>query len=307
MKSLPGILTSRYAGWVAVLLAGLAACQGVELGVGVKPAVPPPDPAVVQQIEGAKAEVAAAEQKTQEAARLAGEAEAARAAAVAAAADLERKVAAGEATEDELERARLRATEAATEATQAKERADRARAWTDDFSTRVTAANDRLAKAEEAWRDAEGQGLDIEGPKDTTPWGLLSWAICVGPSAFSRSQSWIAIPLEPRSRHRRRISSPERLHGRYVLGRSARRMPRLDLPSQIRRLRQLPSLPLEQPATASSDRWIGRPTQLQFAGDPPALEPQPVEPHDLLQSIHARPPRRHGSVLGLETQERGPE
>lgn len=180
MKSLSGILTSRSAGWAAVLLAGLAACQGVELGVGVKPAVPPPDPVVAQQIVGAKAEVAAAEQKTQEAARLAAEAEAARAAAVASVADLERQVAAGEATQEDLDRARRRATEAATEATQAKERADRARAWTDDFATRVTSANDRLAKAEQAWRDAEATPLSIDGPKDTTPWGLLSWAISTG-------------------------------------------------------------------------------------------------------------------------------
>ena len=61
-----------------------------------------------------------------------------------------------------------------------KERADRARAWTDDFTARVTAANDRLTKAEQAWRDAAGAGLDVQGPKDTTPWGLLSWAISTG-------------------------------------------------------------------------------------------------------------------------------
>gem|GEM_PF-6478908 len=42
MKAVGAALTSRYAGWAAVLLAGLAACQGVELGVGVKPAVPQP-------------------------------------------------------------------------------------------------------------------------------------------------------------------------------------------------------------------------------------------------------------------------
>lgn len=52
--------------------------------------------------------------------------------------------------------------------------------WTDDFSARVTAANDRLSKAEAAWRDAGGAGLHVEGPKDTTPWGLLSWAISTG-------------------------------------------------------------------------------------------------------------------------------
>ncbi len=132
------------------------------------------------QIEAAQAEVAAAEERTQEAARLAAEAEAARAAAAASVADLERQVAAGEATQDDLDRARRRATEAATEATQAKERAERARAWTDDFAARVTAANDRLAKAEQAWRDAEGQGLDVEGPKDTSPWGLISWALSTG-------------------------------------------------------------------------------------------------------------------------------
>jgi hypothetical protein len=52
------------------------------------------------------------------------------AAVVAAAADLERRVAAGEATQEDLDRARRRAAEAAAEATQARERADRARAWT---------------------------------------------------------------------------------------------------------------------------------------------------------------------------------
>ncbi|MGE0192474.1 MAG: hypothetical protein AB7T63_10590 [Planctomycetota bacterium] len=180
MKALANALTSRGAAVAALLLAGLAACQGVELGVGVKPAVPPPDPDVARQVEAARAEVATAEQRTQEAARVAAEAEAARASAVATAEDLERQVAAGEATQEHLDRARRRATEAAAEATQARERAERARAWTDEFSTRVTAANNRLAKAEEAWRDAEGQGLDIEGPKDSTPWGLLSWAISTG-------------------------------------------------------------------------------------------------------------------------------
>lgn len=124
--------------------------------------------------------MAAAEDRAKEAARLAADAEAARAAAVAAAADLERRVAAGEATQEDLDRARRRATEAATEATQARERADRARAWTDDFAARVATANDRLAKAEDAWRSAEGGRLDIEGPKDTSPWGLLSWAISTG-------------------------------------------------------------------------------------------------------------------------------
>jgi hypothetical protein len=166
--------------WAAILLAGLAACQGVELGVGVKPAVPPPDPAVVKQVEDAKVAVAEAERKSKEAGQLAADAEAARAAAVASAADLERRVAAGEATQEDLDRARRRATEAAAEATQARERADRARAWTDDFAGRVTAANERLAKAEAAWRDAAGAGLDVQGPKDTTPWGLLSWAISTG-------------------------------------------------------------------------------------------------------------------------------
>jgi hypothetical protein len=177
---LRAVLGSRYAGVGAVLLAGLAACQGVELGVGVKPAVPPPDPAVVKQVEEAKGAVAEAERKAKEAGQLASDAEAARAAAVAAAADLERRVAAGEASQEDLDRARRRATEAATEATQARERADRARAWTDDFSARVATANDRLAKAEAMWREAEGGRLDIEGPKDTTPWGLLSWAISTG-------------------------------------------------------------------------------------------------------------------------------
>jgi hypothetical protein len=180
VTALRAALCSRYAGIAAVLLAGLAACQGVELGVGVKPAVPPPDPAVVKQVEEARAAVAAAEERTREAARIAEEAEAARAAAAASVADLERRVAAGEATQEDLDRARRRATEAAADATQARERADRARAWTDDFATRVATANDRLAKAEAAWREAEGGRLDIEGPKDTTPWGLLSWAISTG-------------------------------------------------------------------------------------------------------------------------------
>jgi hypothetical protein len=163
-----------------VLLAGLAACQGVELGVGVKPAVPPPDPAVASQLQQAQAAVVAAEDRTREAARLATEAEAARAAAVATVADLERQVAAGEATQEDLDQARRRAAEAATDALQAKERAERARTWTEDFAARVAAANDRLSKAEQAWRDAEGTGLDIEGPKDTTPWGLISWALSTG-------------------------------------------------------------------------------------------------------------------------------
>jgi hypothetical protein len=180
VSALRAALGSRYAGIAAVLLAGLAACQGVELGVGVKPAVPPPDPEVAQQIEAAKNDVAAAEQKTKEAEQLAADAEAARAAAQAAVADLERKVAAGEATQADVDAARQRATEAATEATQARDRADKARAWTEDFTTRVAAANDRLAKAEAAWRDAAGQGLDVQGPKDTTPWGLISWALSTG-------------------------------------------------------------------------------------------------------------------------------
>jgi hypothetical protein len=146
----------------------------------VKPAVQPPDPAVARQVEEAQAAVAAAEERTREAAQQAADAEAARAAATASVADLERQVAAGEATQDDLDRARRRAAEAATEATQARERADRARAWTEDFSARVATANDRLAKAEAAWREAEGARLDIEGPKDTSPWGLISWAISTG-------------------------------------------------------------------------------------------------------------------------------
>ena len=180
MKALATALTSRYAGWAAVLLAGLAACQGVEFGVGVKPAVPAPDQAVVKQVEEAKTAVAEAERKSKEAARIAADAEAARAAAVGATADLERKVAAGEAKQEDLNAARRRATEAVAEATQAKERADRARAWTDDFTARVTLAYDRLTKAEAAWGDAAGGRLHVEGPKDTTPWGLLSWAISTG-------------------------------------------------------------------------------------------------------------------------------
>lgn len=180
MNAVRAALGSRYAGFAAVLLAGLAACQGVEFGVGVKPTVPPTDPVVVKQVEDARAAVAEAERKAKEAGQLAADAEAARAAAVATAADLEHKVAAGEATHEDLDRARRRATDAAAEATHAKERADRARAWTDDFSARVASANERLAKAEAGWRDAEGAGLNVEGPKDTTPWGLLSWAISTG-------------------------------------------------------------------------------------------------------------------------------
>lgn len=44
----------------------------------------------------------------------------------------------------------------------------------------MTAANDRLTKAEASWRDAESAGLQVQGPKDTTPWGLLSWALSTG-------------------------------------------------------------------------------------------------------------------------------
>ncbi|MFM8385195.1 MAG: hypothetical protein ACKOCB_00040 [Planctomycetia bacterium] len=44
----------------------------------------------------------------------------------------------------------------------------------------MATANDRLAKAEQAWRDAAGTGLEIEGPKDTSPWGLISWALSTG-------------------------------------------------------------------------------------------------------------------------------
>ncbi len=180
MNTLRAVLGSRYAGVAAVLLAGLAACQGFELGVGVKPAVPPPDPAVARQVEEARTAAAAAEERATEATRLAAEAEAARVAASASGADLERRVAAGEATQEDLDRARRRATEAAAEATQARERADRARAWTDDFVARVATANDRLAKADQAWRDAQGAALNVEGPRDTSPWGLISWAISTG-------------------------------------------------------------------------------------------------------------------------------
>jgi hypothetical protein len=180
VKALRDAVTSRYAGWIAVLLAGLAACQGVELGVGVKPAVPPPDPAIVKQVEDAKAAVEGAERKAREAGQLAADAEAARARAAAHAVGLEHRVAAGEATQEVLDQARRRAADAAAEAIEAKDRADRARAWTDDFTARVTAANDRLAKAESAWREAAGAGLNLDGPKDTTPWGLLSWAISTG-------------------------------------------------------------------------------------------------------------------------------
>ncbi len=180
MSALRTALGSRWAGAAVVVLAGLAACQGVELGVGVKPAVPPPDPAVARQIEEARAAVAGAEERAREAVRLAAEAEAARAAAAASVADLERRVAAGEATQEDLDRARRRAAQAAEEATQARERADRARAWTEDFAARVAAASDRLAKAEAAWREAEGAGLQVDGPKDTSPWGLISWALSTG-------------------------------------------------------------------------------------------------------------------------------
>lgn len=100
-----------------LLPCGLAACQGVEFGVGVKPAVPPPDPAVVKQVEDANAAVAEADRKAKEAGQLAADAEAARAAAVATATDLERQVAAGQATQADLEHARRPASEAATEAT----------------------------------------------------------------------------------------------------------------------------------------------------------------------------------------------
>lgn len=64
--------------------------------------------------------------------------------------------------------------------TQARERAERARAWTEDFSLRVATASDRLARAEAAWREAEGAGLNVEGPKYTSPWGLIPWAISTG-------------------------------------------------------------------------------------------------------------------------------
>ena len=119
----------------------------------------------MKRVEEARTAVAEAERKAKEAGQFAADAEAARAVAVVTAADLERKVAAGAATQEDLDRARRRATEAAAEATQAKERADRARAWTDDLARRVTAANDRLTKAERSWRDAEGPGLQAQGPE----------------------------------------------------------------------------------------------------------------------------------------------
>lgn len=180
MKALFGVMTSRGAAIVALLLAGLAACQGVELGVGAKPAAPEPDAAVVRQLDAARGEISAARVRAQEAEQVATEAETARASAATALAALERQVADGLATQEALERARQRAVESAAEATQARDRADRARAWTDDFAARVAAASERLASAEQAWRAAEGSRLDIEGPKDNTPWGLLSWAISTG-------------------------------------------------------------------------------------------------------------------------------
>lgn len=179
MNGVRATLGSRYVGFAAVLLAGLAACQ-VEVGVGVTRSVPPPDSVLVKQVEDVKAAVAEAERKANEAAQLAADAEASRAGAVATAADLEGQDAAGEATPADLEQLRRRATEAATEAAQAKERADLAPAWTDNSAARVTAANERPAKAEAAWRDAASTGLNVERPKDTTPWGLLSWAISTG-------------------------------------------------------------------------------------------------------------------------------
>jgi hypothetical protein len=63
VSALRAALGSKYAGWAAVLLAGLAACQGVELGLGVKPAVPPPDPVVAQQVEEASAALTAAAER----------------------------------------------------------------------------------------------------------------------------------------------------------------------------------------------------------------------------------------------------
>lgn len=73
-----------YAGWGAVLLAGLAACRGDEPGVRVKPAVPRPDPVVVKLVEDVV-------------------------------------VAAGQTTPADLKQARRRATEAATDVRQAKD------------------------------------------------------------------------------------------------------------------------------------------------------------------------------------------
>lgn len=67
---------------------------------------------MVRQVEEARTAVAAAEKRATEAARLAGEAEAARASAAAAVADLEHRVAAGEATQEDLDRARSQWTQA---------------------------------------------------------------------------------------------------------------------------------------------------------------------------------------------------
>lgn len=60
-------LTWRYAGWAAVLLTGLAACQRLELGAGVMLAVPPPDPVVEKQVEDARLAIAEAVRKAKEA------------------------------------------------------------------------------------------------------------------------------------------------------------------------------------------------------------------------------------------------
>lgn len=153
MTAVRAALGSRYAGF-ALLLAGLAACEGVECGVGMRPSVPPPDPVGREASRGC-----------------AGRRRHGRGA------EREQTGSAGEATQEDIDRARRRAAVAATEL---QERADRARAWTDDFPARVTAANDCLPTPEAASRAAAGAGLNVEGPKDTTPWGLLSWAISTG-------------------------------------------------------------------------------------------------------------------------------
>lgn len=72
------------------LPAGHAACQEVELGVGVKPAVPPPDPAVAGHVREGRAAVAG-EEWGRKAARLAEAADAPRARTDASLADIERR------------------------------------------------------------------------------------------------------------------------------------------------------------------------------------------------------------------------
>ena len=71
-------------------------------------------------------------------------------------------------------------------------------------------ANDRLTKAEAAWRQAEGGRLDIEGPKDTSPWGLLSWAISTG---------LLAVLNEKRKREAKAVLDEAKRESREVVAR----------------------------------------------------------------------------------------